>query len=72
MIKLLIEIISRFLESYFTNVPEIPKDWSVINRLLFYAGATLIYIFAFTVIFSVYLIVIIVAQPVSMAYNQVK
>ncbi|NIP32100.1 MAG: hypothetical protein GTO02_22130 [Candidatus Dadabacteria bacterium] len=72
MFRLIIEIISRFLESFFANVPEIPKDWFVVKRILFYISATIIYILAFTVIFSVFLIVIFVAYPVSLIYAYIK
>lgn len=72
MSRLMIDIISRFLESYFTNIPEIPKNWFIVNEILFYITATIIYILAFIVVISVVIIVIFISYPISLIYASTK
>lgn len=69
MTKLIVNVISRFLESYFSNVPEIPKDWFVVKRIAFYILSTFVYFLAFTVVMSVVLIIVCIAYPISMIYK---
>ncbi|MGH7884721.1 MAG: hypothetical protein ACRENO_03390 [Thermodesulfobacteriota bacterium] len=69
MTKLIINVISRFLENYFSNVPSIPKDWFILNRILFYIFSTFIYLLAFIVVITVVLIVSLIAFPISMIYK---
>lgn len=72
MTQLIVNVISRFLESYFTNVPEIPKDWFVLKRILFYILSTFIYFLAFIVVITVVIIVCLIAYPVLQAYNFIQ
>ena len=65
----MVNVISRFLESYFTNIPEIPKNWFIVKRILFYILSTFVYLLAFLVVFTVVLIVSLIAYPISLVYK---
>lgn len=69
MTKLIVNVISRFLESYFTYIPETPKDWFVLKRIAFYILSTFVYFLAFIVVITVVIIVCLIAYPVSLIYN---
>jgi|GEM_PF-834442 len=69
MIKLLGSIIERYLNSFADTVPEITRNWFIIYKIAFYAGAFFIYILTFIVLLTVVLIIFVIAVPVSSIYK---
>lgn len=65
MLKMIFTVISRFVESYFSIVLEISRDWFILYKILFIPLSLLIYFFAFFVILGVLLIVVFIARPIS-------
>ena len=69
MIQLLQNLFTTFLESFQTNIPEITRNWFILTKILFYAGAIFVYVLTFVVLISVALIIFIIAVPVSIIYK---
>ena len=69
MTQLLQNLFKTFLESFQTNIPEITKNWFILTKILFYAGAIFVYVLTFVVLISVTLIIFIIAVPVSIIYK---
>ena len=69
MIKLLGSIIERYINSFADIIPEITKNWFIIYKIAFYAGAVFIYILTFIVLLTVVLIIFVIAVPVSSVYK---
>ena len=65
MLNMVYTVISRFIESYFTIVLDISKDWFILYKLVFIPVSLFIYFLAFFVIFGVMLIVVFIARPIS-------
>lgn len=65
MLNMIVTVMSRFVESYFSIVLQISKDWFILYKILFIPLSLLIYFFAFFVISGVLLIVIFIARPIS-------
>ena len=65
MLNMIITVMSRFVESYFSIVLAISKDWFILYKIFFIPISLLIYFFAFFVISGVLLIVVFIARPIS-------
>ena len=69
MLYLLQNIIKRYLESFYSTIPQITKDWFILTKILFYVGALFVYVLTFVVLLTVVLIIIAIAIPVSIIYK---
>ena len=65
-------IISRFVKSYVSDLPEASREWVPLKRALFYLGALLIYPVALIVAIVVIITIVVVAYPVSYIYEAVN
>ena len=65
MLNMIFTVIGRFVESYFSIVLEVSKDWFILYKIAFIPLSLLIYFFAFFVILGVLLIVVFIARPIS-------
>ena len=65
-------IISRFVESCVSDLPEVSREWVPLKRALFYLGAFLVYPVALIVAMVVIITVVMVAYPVSYIYGAVN
>lgn len=70
MSRLMLDVINRYFESFFSNIPEITKNWFILSKALFYVGAIFVYILAFIVLMTVILIVLTIAAPLSLIYKK--
>lgn len=62
-------IISGFVKSCVSDLPEVSRDWVPLKRALFYLGALLIYPVALIVALGVIVTVVVIAYPVSYIYR---
>ena len=65
-------IISRFVKSCVSDLPETSREWVPLKRALFYLGALLIYPVALIVAMAVAITIVVVAYPVSYIYEAVN
>lgn len=69
MFRLLNSVIERYIRSFVEIIPEVTKNWFVIYKYAFYAGAVFIYVLTLLVLVTVVLIIFLIASPVSFIYN---
>lgn len=62
-------IISGFVKSCVSDLPEASREWVPLKRALFYLGALLIYPVALIVAMVVIATVVLIAYPVSYIYR---
>ena len=62
-------IISGFVRSCVSDLPEASREWVPLKRALFYLGALLIYPVALIVALVVIATVVLIAYPVSYIYR---
>jgi hypothetical protein len=65
-------IISRFVKSCVSDLPEASREWVPLKRALFYLGVLLIYPVALIVAMVVIITIVVVAYPVSYIYEAVN
>ena len=58
MLNMIITVMSRFVESYFSIVLELSKDWFILYKIVFIPVSLFIYFLAFFVISGILLIVV--------------
>jgi len=69
MSTLFSEIISRFIKSCTSDLPEVSREWVLLKRALFYFGVLLIYPVALIVAMVVIITVVLITYPVSYIYR---
>jgi hypothetical protein len=69
MLKLLGSVIERYVSSFFDIIPEVTKNWFILYKYAFYAGAVFIYALTFIVLLTVILIIMVIAVPASSLYK---
>ena len=62
-------IISGFVKSCVSDLPEVSREWLPLKRALFYLGALLVYPVALLVAMTVIITVVLIAYPVSYIYG---
>ncbi len=62
-------IISGFVKSCVSDLPEVSREWPPLKRALFYLGALLVYPVALLVAMAVIITVVLIAYPVSYIYG---
>ncbi len=62
-------IISGFVKSCVSDLPEVSREWLPLKRALFYLGALLVYPVALLVAMAVIITVVLIAYPVSYIYG---
>ncbi len=62
-------IISGFVKSCVSDLPEVSREWVPLKRALFYLGALLIYPVALIVAMVVIATVVLIAYPISYIYR---
>ena len=62
-------IISGFVKSCVSDLPEVSREWLPLKRALFYLGALLVYPVALLVAKAVIITVVLIAYPVSYIYG---
>ena len=72
MSTLLTEIISRFVKSCVSGLPEVSREWVSPKRVLFYLGALLVYPVALIVTMVIIITVVVIAYPFSYVYGAVN
>ena len=72
MCTLFTEIISRFVKSCVSDLPEVSREWVSLKRALFYLGALLVYPVALIVTMVIIITVVVIAYPVSYVYGTVN
>lgn len=69
MLRLLSNVLERYITSFFDIIPEVTKNWFVVYKYAFYIGAIFIYLLTFIVLITVILIIVVIAAPVSSVYD---
>ena len=69
--KMITTVLEKFIESYKTFIIQSSKDWFLPLRILFIALSVFFYVFTSLVVFTVLLIVIFIALPIS-AFSKIK
>ena len=69
MSTLFTEIISRFVKSCISDLPEVSREWIPLKRALFYLGILFVYPVALIVAMAVIFTVLLIAYPVSYVYR---
>ena len=62
-------IISRFVKSCVSDLPEVSREWVPLKKVLFYLGVLFVYPVALIVAMVVFLTVVLIAYPVSYIYG---
>ena len=69
MFTLFTGIISRFVKSCVSDLPEVSREWIPLKKALFYLGVLLVYPVALIVAMVVFFTVVLIAYPVSYLYG---
>ncbi len=69
MLKLLGSVIERYINSFFEIIPEVTKNWFIIYKYAFFAGAIFIYALTLIILLTVILIIMVIAVPASSIYR---
>lgn len=72
MSTLFTKILSRFVKSCVSDLPEASREWIPLKRALFYLGALLVYPVAMIVTMVIIITVAVIAYPVSYIYGTVN
>lgn len=62
-------IISKFVKSCVSDLPEVSREWVPLKRALFYLGVLFVYPVALIVAVAVVMTVVLIAYPVSYIYS---
>lgn len=62
-------IISKFVKSCVSDLPEVSREWVPLKRALFYLGVLFVYPVALIVAMAVVMTVVLIAYPVSYIYS---
>ena len=72
MSTLFTEIMSRFVKSCVSDLPEVSRKWVSLKKALFYLGALLVYPVALIVTMVIIITVVVIAYPISYVYGAVN